>query len=145
MCCPFSENIYSLVGNKCNNICFIVPEMSAERRYFEEEEHVALYAASRPTVPHSLLQDIIQYCNRIAQSLIYINMNFFSKLYFFFPLVQRFFLLIVIPAESKLRLSVHCRCPTVSDGPTFAVDVACGSGQVGCFGEKVKCCESCIV
>ena len=57
--------------------------MSAERRYFEEEEHVALYAASRPTVPHSLLQDIIQYCNRIAQSLIYINMNFFSKLHFF--------------------------------------------------------------
>ena len=83
VCCPFSENIYSLVGNKYNNICFIVPEMSAERRYFEEEEHVALYAASRPTVPHSLLQDIIQYCNRIAQSLIYINMNFFSKLYFF--------------------------------------------------------------
>jgi hypothetical protein len=38
--------------------------MAADRRYFEEQEHVALYAASRPTVPLSLIEEIMAYANR---------------------------------------------------------------------------------
>jgi hypothetical protein len=41
-----------------------ITKMAAEKRYFEEEDHVALYAASRPTVPLTLMEDITAYCNR---------------------------------------------------------------------------------
>jgi hypothetical protein len=38
--------------------------MTPAKRLFEERDHVALYASSRPTLPHTLVQDIINYLNR---------------------------------------------------------------------------------
>jgi hypothetical protein len=38
--------------------------MTPAKRLFEESDHVALYASSRPTLPHTLVQDIINYLNR---------------------------------------------------------------------------------
>jgi hypothetical protein len=38
--------------------------MTPAKRLFEERDHVALYASSRPTLPHTLLQEIINYLNR---------------------------------------------------------------------------------
>ncbi len=39
-------------------------KMTPAKRLFEERDHVALYASSRPTLPHKLVQDIINYLNR---------------------------------------------------------------------------------
>jgi hypothetical protein len=39
-------------------------KMTPAKRLFEERDHVALYASSRPTLPHTLVQDIINYLNR---------------------------------------------------------------------------------
>ncbi len=39
-------------------------KMTPAKRLFEERDHVVLYASSRPTLPHTLVQDIVNYLNR---------------------------------------------------------------------------------
>jgi hypothetical protein len=46
--------------------------MTPAKRLFEERDHVALYASSRPTLPHTLVQEIIHYLNRQLFFLLFI-------------------------------------------------------------------------
>jgi hypothetical protein len=47
--------------------------MTPAKRLFEEQDHVALYASSRPTLPHTLVQEIINYLNRKLFLIIYLD------------------------------------------------------------------------